>query len=282
MPSIIEVIMPQEKPDLRSILPIEIEPKKHKPKEPRKDGNTADESRRLGDERLAGGEVSDAIHHYRRALKQDDTDPENRLRLADSYDLAELGPQAAKQYEKLLKSKRPRPEAHVGLADVYRRFGKHRAGIMRLRKACELNPSNAFYWFRLAEAIVAAGAMKDAVEPALRAYDLETTDPFYGVWLGRLLLKMGHGVEAIQPLERAARLAAGDHEAWFMLSAAFAAGGQPEMAAHAIGKAGDLDPDNLLYKACRIALEGGNEKVLLSPYDQPSLEKWLAWARIVE
>ncbi|MDQ2986185.1 MAG: tetratricopeptide repeat protein [Armatimonadota bacterium] len=272
--------MPQEKPDLRSILPIEIEPKKKKPQVPREDGKTAEESRRLGDERLAEGEVSDAIHHYRRALRMDDNDVENRLRLADSYDLAELGPQAAKQYEKLLKSKKPRPEAHVGLADVYRRYGKHRAGIERLRKACELNPSNGFYWFRLAEAIVAAGEPKEAVNPALRAYDLETTDPFYGVWLGRLLLKLGDGSAAVGPLERAARLEPSDHEAWFMLSAAFSAAGRPELAMHTMSKASDLDPDNLLYKACRIALEGGAETVPLSPYDQPYFEKWLHWAEI--
>src|SRR5688572_14124720 len=107
--------MPQEKPDVRAILPIDVDEKKKKPKAKREDGNTAEESIRLGDERLAEGEVNDAIHHYRRALRQDDTSIDIRLRLADSYDLAELGPQAAAQYEKLLRSKQQRPEAHVGL-----------------------------------------------------------------------------------------------------------------------------------------------------------------------
>ena len=272
--------MPQEKPDIRSILPIEIEPNKKKPKDKREDGKDAEESLRLGDERLAEGEVNDAIHHYRRALKQDDTKIEARLRLADSYDLAELGPQAAAQYEKLLKSKKQRPEAHIGLADVYRRYGKHRAGILRLKKACQLNPSNAFYWFRLAEAIVAAGVPEDAAIPAAHAFDAEPNDPFYGVWLGRLLLKLGRGADAVTPLEKATRLNLADHDAWFMFSAALAASGKKDLALRAITRASDLDPDSLLYKACRIALEDGEEKVILSAYDRPTYEQWLHWAGV--
>jgi tetratricopeptide (TPR) repeat protein len=270
--------MPQEKPDLRAILPIEIDEKKKKPKVKRKDGDSADESLRLGDERLAEGEVNDAIHHYRRALRQDDTSIETRLRLADSYDLAELGPQAAAQYEKLLKSKKQRPEAHVGLADVYRRYGKHRAGILRLKKACQLNPGNAFYWYRLAEAIVAAGVPEDALIPAARAVDAEPTDPFYAIWLGRLMLKTGHGADAVEQLEKATRLNAADHDAWFLYAAALSAAKKRELATHAITRAGDLDPDSLLYKACRIALERGGEKVMLGSYDQPTFERWLEWA----
>jgi predicted Zn-dependent protease len=273
--------MPQEKPDVRKILPIDVDEKKKKPKVKREDGKSAQDSIRLGDERLAEGEVNDAIHHYRRALKQDDTSIETRLRLADSYDLAELGPQAAAQYEKLLKSKKQRPEAHVGLADVYRRYGKHRAGILRLKKACQLNPGNAFYWFRLAEAIVAAGVPEDAVVPAARAIAAEPNDPFYAVWLGRLLLKLGKSGEAVKPLEAATRLNGADHEAWFLLSAALAGSKQVDRAMRAITRAGDLELDNLLYKACRIALEGTEEKVTLSAYDMPNFEKWLDWAGIV-
>ena len=278
--SIIEVQMPQEKPDVRAILPIDVEEKKKKPKAKREDGKTAEESIRLGDERLAEGEVNDAIHHYRRALKMDDTSVETRLRLADSYDLAELGPQAAAQYEKLLKTKKQRPEAHVGLADVYRRYGKHRAGILRLKKACQLNPGNAFYWYRLAEAIVAAGVPEDAAVPAARAFDAEPNDPFYGVWLGRLLLKLSRPTEAVKPLEAATRLNASDHDAWFLLAAAYAAARQKDKAVRSMTRAGDLDPDSLLYKACRIALEGGEEKVIMSAYDQPTFVKWLSWAGI--
>ena len=278
--SIIEVQMPQEKPDVRAILPIDVEEKKKKPKAKREDGKTAEESIRLGDERLAEGEVNDAIHHYRRALKMDDTSVETRLRLADSYDLAELGPQAAAQYEKLLKTKKQRPEAHVGLADVYRRYGKHRAGILRLKKACQLNPGNAFYWYRLAEAIVAAGVPEDAAVPAARAFAAEPNDPFYGVWLGRLLLKLSRPTEAVKPLEAAARLNASDHDAWYLLSAAYAGAKQKDKAVRSITRAGDLEPDSLLYKACRIALEGGEEKVIMSAYDQPTFVKWLSWAGI--
>lgn len=273
--------MPQENPDVRAILPIDVgEKKRKKPKAKREDGKSAEESLRLGDERLAEGEVNDAIHHYRRALRQDDTSAETRLRLADSYDLAELGPQAAAQYEKLLRSKKQRPEAHVGLADVYRRYGKHRAGILRLKKACQLNPGNAFYWFRLAEAIVAAGVPEDAALPAARAFDVERNDPFYAVWLGRLLLKLGRPSEAVQPLEAAVRVDAGDHDAWFHLAASLAGAKKKDLALHAITRAADLDPDSLLYKACLIALEAGDEAVLLSAYDQPILEKWLEWAGI--
>ena len=272
--------MPQEKPDIRSILPIELEPNKKKPKTKREDGKTADESLRLGDERLAEGEVNDAIHHYRRALKQDDTKVEARLRLADSYDLAELGPQAAAQYEKLLKAKKQRPEAHVGLADVYRRYGKHRAGILRLKKACQLNPGNAFYWFRLAEAIVAAGVPEDAAVPAAHAFDAEPNDPFYGIWLGRLLLKLDRGQDAVMPLEKATRINPSDHDAWFIFSAALAASLKKDLAIRAITRASDLEPDRLLYKACRLALEESEEKVILSAYDQPTFEQWLKWSRI--
>jgi predicted Zn-dependent protease len=166
------------------------------------------------------------------------------------------------------------------LADVYRRFGKHRAGILRLKKACQLNPSNAFYWFRLAEAIVAAGVPEDATIPAERAFAAEPTDPFYAVWLGRLLLKLGRAGEAVKPLEAATRINAADHEAWLLLSAACSGAKQKDKAMHAITRAGDLEPDNLLYKACRIALEGGEERVILSPYDIPIFQKWLTWAGI--
>ena len=82
------------------------------------------------------------------------------------------------------------------------------------------------------------------------------------------------------PLEAAARLNPADHDSWFLVAAAFSGTRQKDRALRAITRAGDLDPDSLLYKACRIALEGGEEKVILSAYDTPTFERWLEWAGI--
>ncbi|MGI8923706.1 MAG: tetratricopeptide repeat protein [Fimbriimonadales bacterium] len=275
--------MKEDLPDLKAFLLSDLgtqkRTKSRKPL-PRADAADAGLSRRIGDERLAEGETTDAIHHYRRAVRQDDADPENRLRLADSYQLAEMGVQAASQYEKLLKHWKSKPEAHVGLAEVYRRYGKHRAGIMRLKKACELNPGNAFYWFKLADALVAAGVAKDAVEPAARAALAEPQDVFYRIWLGDLLLNMGRAEEAVSSFRTALALSPGEDDVYAKLAAALCASGRPVEARAPIQLACDLDPKNEVHSAVQneVLKRCGQAPLAMDPeldaYGQHALKRW--------
>jgi tetratricopeptide (TPR) repeat protein len=277
-----------EGPDIRAFLPVDVGRKRRaKRAEAPKEAQTADDSRRLGDESLAEGDVDHAIQHYRRAVKQDDTD-DNRLRLADSYQLAERGLQAAAQYEKAARGRKAKPEAHVGLAEVYRQYGKHKAGIIRLQKACELNPGNAFYKFKLAEALVAAGFPADAVSPAVEAASLEPNEPFYHIWLGDLFLSLRRPKDAIQPLRSAITLSPGEDDLYAKLAAAHAGAGQLPEALAAIQFAADLAPGDPLWQVIRAGLAKkcgephADPPQDLDPYAQLALEKWLEQSRLFE
>jgi tetratricopeptide (TPR) repeat protein len=207
------------------------------------------------------------------------------MRLAEAYEATEQNAKAAEQYEKLLKKHQEFAEAHVGLADVYRRFGKHKAAILRLRRACELEPDNAFYWFRLAEACVAAGRRREAIEPATRAAMTDPEDPFYHGWLGELLLSLGEAEDAVVCFTRALELDQQDERLYIKLAAAYCAIEQYERAKDPIERAATLVPSSDLITAMKcdiLALCGAETPPMpiLDPYDQEELRRWRAAAGI--
>lgn len=240
---------------------------------------TAAESVELGDRFRRRGDLDNAVRYYKRAIQQDGDSPVPRMRLAEVYESQELNAKAAEQYEKLLKKNDAFAEAHVGLADVYRRFGKHKAAILRLRRACELEPDNAFYWFRLAEACVKSGRKREAVGPATRAALTDPDDPFYHAWLGDLLLSLGQAADAIPCFETAARLDETDAGLQVKLAAALCAVERYHDACDPMERACALQPQNMLYAAmrCDVLAMCGTEvppTPILDPYDQCELRRW--------
>lgn len=240
---------------------------------------TAAESVEMGDRFRRRGDLDSAVRYYKRAIQQDGDSPLPRMRLAEAYESKELNAKAAEQYEKLLKKNDAFAEAHVGLADVYRRFGKHKAAILRLRRACDLEPDNAFYWFRLAEACVKAGRRREAVEPATRAALTDADDPFYHAWLGDLLLSLGQPSDAITCFETAARLDETDAGLHVKLAAALCAVERYCDARPPMERACALQPQNVLYEAIRcdvLAMCGGEAPPtpILDSYDQCELRRW--------
>lgn len=240
---------------------------------------TAAESVEMGDRFRRRGDLESAVRYYRRAVQQDSDSPLPRMRLAEAYESQELNAKAAEQYEKLLKQNDAFAEAHVGLADVYRRFGKHKAAILRLRRACELEPDNAYYWFRLAEACAKAGRKREAIEPATRAALTDPDDAFYHAWLGDLLLSLGQITDAITAFEAATRLDADDAGLQVRLAAALCAIERFEDARLPIERACTLQPGNALYHAirCDVLAMCGDEAPptpILDAYDRCELRRW--------
>lgn len=240
---------------------------------------TSAESVEMGDRFRRRGDLDTAVRYYKRAIRQDGEDPVPRMRLAETYESQELNAKAAEQYEKLLKKNDAFAEAHVGLADVYRRFGKHKAAILRLRRACELEPDNAYYWFRLAEACVKAGRKREALEPAARAAITDAEDPFYHAWLGDLLLSLGQASEAVTCFQTAVGLDPEDAGLHVKLAAALCVLERYEEAVAPIERACALQPESMLYAAMRcdvMAMCGADAppSPILDAYDQCELRRW--------
>jgi len=237
----------------------------------------------MGDRFRRRGDLDSAVRYYKRAIQQDGDSPLPRMRLAEAYESKELNAKAAEQYEKLLKKNDTFAEAHVGLADVYRRFGKHKAAILRLSRACELEPDNAYYWFRLAEACAKAGRKREAVEPATKAALIDADDPFYHAWLGDLLLALGQPADAVMCFETAIALDREDAGLQVKLAAALCVLDRYHDARTAVERACALQPQNTLYAAMKcdvIAMCGAEAPPtpILDAYDQCELRRWRSLA----
>lgn len=250
-------------------------------------GETAEESARLGRERLDAGDLQAAIEHFKREVRQREAeDIDGRLDLAGAFEAADMAPQALRQYERALKVRSDAAEAHLGLSQVLKRNARQKDSIEALEKAIGLEPTNPFYHYKLAELLRGMGARERALVAAQGAVVVAPDDSFYHFWVGDLLIEMRRFDEALDAMQAAIELSPGDDYLYLRAAVAFWGAGMPDKSIHAVRLASELDPDKHLYHGLLEALlssQGDHESAALEreraskmePYDRDALRRVL-------
>ena len=214
----------------------------------KKHGDTADESRDLGAQSLNKGDYDGALRHFREAVAQ--RDPNDITGLIDLGGALEYGdnyPQAMRQFEKALRTKSDAAEPEVGLADLYRRYGRFKDSIEKLERAIDKEPSNPYYRIKLAETLRDARERKRALIAAQGAIIAKPDDAYYHFWTGDLLIEMERYDEALDFLRAAIELSPGDDYLYLRAAVAFWCANRKPEAIKALRLASELDPEKHLY-----------------------------------
>jgi tetratricopeptide (TPR) repeat protein len=216
--------------------------------EQRLTGETVDESLQLGAVSLKRGEYEAAINHFKRAIEQSEPgEITGRLDLASAYEVAEMAPQALRQYEKAIRLRADSPEPHVGLSGVFKRNARYKDSIHELEEAVRLQPDNPHYLFKLAEVLREVGELDRALVTIQGAVLAAPSEAFYHFWVGDLLFQMKRYDESLEAMRAAIELSPGDDFLYFRTAAAFWLAGKRPEALKAIRLASDLDPEKHLY-----------------------------------
>lgn len=259
-----------------------------------KTGKTAEESEELGRQRLSEGDYENAIRHFKEAMSQRDTENVGTMvDLAGAYDYGDLELQALRQYRKALKVRADAPEPFLGISDLYRRSGRFKDSIAELEKAIHLDPGNAYYHIKLAEALREMGEPTKALAAAQYAITVKPEESFYHYWVGDLLTQMKRYEEALQSLRAAIELSPGDDFLYLRAAVAFWKTDRRPEAIKAIRLASDLDTQKNVYHGLLEVLlqeSGLHEEAALEHeraekmdrYDRDILSRTLAEMEIAE
>lgn len=217
----------------------------------RKPGRDADESVRQGRASLQARDYEVAIEHFRRAMQQGGKNVEAELGAA--YENADYLPAAFHQYRKA-KQTHADGELSVGLADLYRRYGRLKDAAHELEEAIARDPENAYLHYRLADVLRQNGFRKAAFTAVQGAIVYAGDDAFYHYWAGDLATEMGEFGQAVPALHAAIELSPGDAHLFRLSAIALWGSGKPSEAIRAARLATDLDTDDLKSVAVLAAL----------------------------
>jgi len=213
-----------------------------------REGRTAEESDALGRQFLGDGNLEAALKHFRRAVEQrDPNDPTSMVNLAGALEYGDQAPQALRQYERALRLKADNVEPVVGVADLYKRYGRFRDAIEKLQLAVAKEPENAYLFMKLAETLREAGSKKQALIEAQNAVLIKPDESFYHYWIGDLMIEMGDYENALGSLRAAIELSPGDDHLYLRAAVAFWREGRHVEAIKSVRLASDLDPAKNLY-----------------------------------
>ena len=233
----------------------------------RKPGRDADESVRQGRASLQARDYEVAIEHFRRAMQQGGRNIEAELGAA--YENADYLPAAFYQYRKAKKA-HAEGELSVGLADLYRRYGRLKDAAQELEEAVAREPENPYLHYRLADILRQNGFKKAAFLAVQGAIAHAGDDAFYHYWAGDLATEMGEFAQAVPALHAAIELSPGDAHLFRLSAIALWGSGKPSEAIRAARLATDLDTDDLKSVAVLAALLTAHG---LTEDAQPELEK---------
>ncbi len=216
--------------------------------ETKRHGDNAEESTILGRQSLNQGDVVNAIRHFKEALaRRDPTDVSARIDLGGAYEYGDDYPQAFRQYEKALRALKDASEPFVGLADLYKRYGRFQDAIAKLEEAIVREPENSHYRIKLAQTLREARHRERAVVAAQGAIAVQPDVSFYHYWLGDLLIEMERFDEALDSLRAAIELSPGDDFLYVRATVAFWRADRKVEAIKALRLASELDPEKHLY-----------------------------------
>jgi len=225
-------------------------------------GENAAESGQMGRQCLNEGDYENAIRHFKEAVAQSDpNDVAPLIDLAGALEYGDEYPQALRQYERALRAKRDLAEPILGVAELYKRYGRFRDAIEKMEEAIEREPANAFLRIKLAETLREAGMQKRALTEAQMAVAVKPDDAYYHYWMGDLLIEMEQYDQALESLRAAIELSPGDDFLYLRATVSFWCAGRKPEAIKALRLAGELDPEKHLYH--------GLLGILLEESDQP-------------
>ena len=211
-------------------------------------GDSPEESAILGRQALGQGDVANAVRHFQEALaKADPNDPALRLDLGGAFEYADDFPQALRQYEKALRAQEDATEPIVGVADLYRRYGRFKDSIVKLEEAIARDPDNSHLHYKLAQTLREARERTRAVAAVHRAIACKPDSAFYHYWLGDLLIEMESFDEALDSLRAAIELSPGDDLLYVRAAVGFWRAGRRAESIKAVRLASELDPEKHLY-----------------------------------
>ncbi len=211
-------------------------------------GDNSEESRELGKQSLNQGDYATALRHFREAVEnRDPNDIESLIDLGGAYEYGDEYPQALRQYEKALRANEEATEPILGVADLYKRYGRFNDAILKLEEAVERQPGNAFNRIKLAETLRDARDRKRALVAAQGAILAKPDEAYYHYWTGDLLIEMERYNEALEYLRAALELSPGDDFLYLRTTVAFWCAGRKVEAIKSLRLASDLDPEKHFY-----------------------------------
>jgi Flp pilus assembly protein TadD len=209
-----------------------------------------EEQLRRGEEHMKHGQVSEALHHYREAVRGSrsvEEDTEHRTTLGDAYAYSGQGLNAFRQYRRAIKNAPRKAEPHFSLAELYQRYGRLQSAIVEFRKAVTFAPQNAYYRYKLGEALAQTGDLEAAVSELEECTLLKPQDGFYHFWLGDMYARAGRWDEAVREMQQATLFSPYDAYYNVRLGILYRRSGQMKDAALAVRQAVQISPDNGAY-----------------------------------
>jgi len=152
--------------------------------------------------------------------------------------------EAVEHFHQALRTKPDYAEAHINLGSVLQGQGKTNEAIERYRRALRIEPDFAEAHYNLANALRGQGLLVEAIEHYHRALDIEPDDAMAHYHLGNCLLGQGKIAEGTEQFHQALRIAPDHAEAHTSLGSALGAGGDAAAAVRRYTRALDLNPDS--------------------------------------
>ncbi|RYG49696.1 tetratricopeptide repeat protein [bacterium] len=243
------------------------------------EGRTLDESRALGEASLEDNNLESAVRHFRKAVEQSEPgDTQAMADLAGVLTASDQLPEAMRQYQKALKAKQD-PDPLIGISELYRRYGRFRDSLEPLQKAIELEPTNPYHHYKLAETLRDMGERRKALAAIQNAILVKPDESFYHYFAGDLLLSMDRIEESLPAFRAAVELSPGDDFLYLRTAVAFYRANKPVEAIKALRLASDLNPDEDLYLALLEQISDEpitGRRPKLDRYDEDRLSRLMA------
>lgn len=204
---------------------------------------------RLGNEYYKGGNISDAMKAYSRAIEIYPEEPSYHLMLGLAYSARELDARAMREMKKAIELDPVFSEGHVGLAYMYKKAGNwdgvieesklalkniyyktpevaylnmgiayyekadYKAGVDSLKKAVTLKPELAVAYYNMGLAFEGLEKRREAIISYRKAVELRAgyMEPYYR--LGLLFVKSRENEKAMTAFEKVVKISPGSAEA---------------------------------------------------------------------
>jgi tetratricopeptide (TPR) repeat protein len=206
-----------------------------------------------GDLRGDDGDFNGALQDYKKAASLDPASPAKLLKLAEGYAANDLHHKAFELYQKALDANSDQggealTDAYVGLGDLCVTFARSAAAVRSYERAVRSKPKQPFLRWKLAVALATMG-LYDRAEAQLKTIvELAPTDAFYYFQLADLYRLMNRDQDSVDAMTQAVNLAPRDDYYRLRLGAAHLRNGQTTEAVPHFYHAAQMKPTNASYQ----------------------------------
>lgn len=172
------------------------------------EGQTADESERLGQGCMNDGDFIGAEQHFKRAIEQGGRTAESLMNYGAALEATDQDEEAYAVTKESFEL-RPDSQAALALSDLSRKLGEREEALRWLMKGIEIEPSTSFLYVRAAELHSQSGRRKDAAEMMQKAAQVEQSNADYWVMASEMLFQAGRYEEALASVKTATEMQPG-------------------------------------------------------------------------